>query len=94
MRLVEGVEDAISFEMPDIGGAPELIAFVKVKAGNYFSDVQKDINIQILANLGSSSVPARIINADVIPRTENGKPNRAACKALVILARKAQSVPN
>jgi acyl-coenzyme A synthetase/AMP-(fatty) acid ligase len=74
--------------MSDTGGAPELIAFVKVKAGSYFSDIQKDINIQILVNLGSSAVPARIINADVIPRTENGKPNRAACKALVKQARK------
>ena len=90
MREIEGVEDAISFEMPDADGRPELIAFIKVRPGSYFSDIQKDITIQIAANLGNSAVPSRIIDADVIPRTENGKPNRSACIALVTQARDAQ----
>lgn len=88
INSVEGVEDAISFQLENIDGANELVVFVKIGKGEIHSDVQSNIRIKIASSMGISAIPSKFIFTDDIPRTENGKPNRRLCAQMAMQARR------
>lgn len=82
LQSVPGVEDALCFMMPGSDGLKELIAMIKVGPNVLNPDITSEARIQIAMNFSAAVMPSRFVFSDVIPRTENGKPDRAACVAM------------
>lgn len=90
LQTVPGVEDAICFMMPEPDGQSTLIAFLKISTKAVQPDVVTEARVRISANAGIDAVPSRFLFTDVIPRNENGKPDRVACVRLALAARAAR----
>lgn len=91
VNSVEGVEDAITFQLDDDSGENELVAFVKLRPEAIKPDVTAAIKVKIASSLGITAIPSKFIFTGEIPRTLNGKPDRRACAQLAIQARRKRS---
>lgn len=87
LQSVPGVEDALCFMMPSKDGLKELVAMVKSGQGELQPDITSEARIQIAVNFSAEVTPSKFVFSDVIPRTENGKPDRAACVAMALAKR-------
>lgn len=87
LREVEGVTDAISFLVPKAGKPDRLTAFLQLATGADVPRVTSEARIAALRLGGREAVPQRFLIADTLPRLANGRPDRDACRALVVSAR-------
>jgi len=89
LQSVPGVEDAVCFVMPANDGLKELIALIRASPTAVTPDIVSEARIQIATAFSTAATPAKFIFSDVIPRTENGKPDRKACVAMAQAKRAA-----
>lgn len=87
LQSVPGVADAVCFMMPANDGLKELVALIRVLPDAVIPNVTSDARIQIARTISVAATPAKFIYSDLIPRTENGKPDRAACVAMALSKR-------
>ncbi len=87
LREVEGVTDAISFLAPKAGKPDRLTAFLALVPGADLPRVTSEARIAALRLGGREAVPQRFLVADALPRLADGRPDRDACRALVLAAR-------
>jgi len=91
LQSVPGVDDAVCFMMPARDGLQELIALIRASAVAVTPDIVSEARIQIATTFSTEATPAKFIFSDVIPRTENGKPDRLACVAMAMSRRAAST---
>jgi acyl-coenzyme A synthetase/AMP-(fatty) acid ligase len=89
LQSIPGVEDAVCFMMPASDGLKELIALIRAGAEAVTPNIVSEARIQIATMFSTEATPAKFIFSDVIPRTENGKPDRAACVVMALARRTA-----
>jgi acyl-CoA synthetase (AMP-forming)/AMP-acid ligase II len=89
IQNVPGVLDAVTFVMPGPDGEERLTAFYVLEPGALAHDVLSEARLAAMRVGGQSAVPKRFLPIDRIPRTQTGKPDRAACAAHAMRMREA-----
>jgi acyl-coenzyme A synthetase/AMP-(fatty) acid ligase len=82
LRAVEGVSDAMCFDVPVPGKANELLAFVVPAAGVSMTDIADRVRLTVQPRFGAQRSPQRLIEISAVPRAHDGGAQRFMCRTL------------
>lgn len=82
LRAVEGVSDAMCFDLPVTGKANELLAFIVPAAGVSMADIVDRVRRTVQPRFGAQRSPQRLIEVSAVPRAHDGGAQRFMCRAL------------
>lgn len=82
LRAVDGVADAMCFDMPVEGKANEFLAFVVPMAGVSAAEIADSVRRTIHPVFGVQRSPVRLIEVSSVPRAHDGGAQRFLCRAL------------
>ncbi len=83
-RAVPGIREAISFHNPKPNAVEKVLVFVVFEKEAARANVVDTACELARTKLGLSLMPSSIRGVDSIPRTEDGDPDRATCRKLVL----------
>lgn len=82
LRAIEGVTDAMCFDMPVTGKANELLAFVVPVPGVSMVDIADRVRRTVQPLFSAQRSPQRLIEVSAVPRAHDGGAQRFMCRAL------------
>ncbi len=82
LREIEGVQDAMCFDVPTQDGPNALLAFVVPAPGVLMEDLARRLSQVAAVKLGGVRTPARIIQIDKVPRAHDGGARRFECRTI------------
>jgi len=92
LRMAPDVVDAVCFKNPKGKVRTELLAFVVVEPLAQIDICVENARLLCLRNLPPLVVPRHVFPINEIPRDSEGKPDRAACAALILQRSAANGV--
>ena len=83
-ELLDAVNAAIFFQNPKLNAAEELFAFIEMVPGFNTSQTKALLKVNSEERFGKEGRPRVVQIVGQVPRNEDGRPNRLACKKFIL----------
>ncbi len=82
LRAIQGVADAMCFDLSVNGKSNEFLAFVVPETGIALSDIAARFQAQVQVRYGADRAPTKLIETSAVPRAHDGGAQRFLCATI------------